>query len=141
MPGGVIPNEGLTQGATLLWGSPVPVTEDFYCDLYVSNTTPVQGSVLADFTLATFTGYSRVSVPRSSLGSPVIVGAQAQVTSSVSPSFTCTGGATQTAYGFVLSGQTTGKLYFAQLFPTPRVMAPTATETLTPFTLSYDSIN
>lgn len=141
MAGGVVPNDGLKQQAGLCWATPGTYTEDFKVDLYQNNHTPVQASVTADFTVATFTGYATVTVARSTFGSPSISGIAAVITSSVNPAFSCTGGANQTVYGFIITGATTGLLYFAQLFGASVTMAPGATLTLTPFTLSQESIN
>jgi hypothetical protein len=136
----VIPNEGKEKLITMCFATPTGTTEDFNVDLYQNNYTPVDGSSLSNFTLATFTGYATVAVARSTFGSASIVSNVAEITSSVSPLFTCSGGSSQTVYGWVMSGQTSGKVYAAQLLFTPRTMTPGSSEELTPFTLSLQSI-
>ena len=133
----VIPDEGKELLAQMCWGDPSDITEDFYVDLYTNDYTPDDDSTYDDFDIATFTGYGTVSVPRDTFGAPVIVAHVAVITSSISPDYECTAGAGQTCYGFVMWGQTSGKVYGAQLFAEPRLMNANATEKLTPFALSF----
>jgi hypothetical protein len=129
----VIPNEG-----KLLWlewaltgdGSSL---EDFVVRLYSNNYTPVDGSTLANFTEATFTGYTELDIMRSDFSTPVIVANVAEAQTSVPPEWTCTGGAAQDIYGWYLVGVDSGKVLAAQRFDAVRTMAAGATETLDPF--------
>lgn len=136
----VIPNEGLLKLAVQNWGVPGAAQEDFVVDLYSNNYTPVAGSSASNFTIATFTGYAQVAVARSTFGSPSIVGSTGNVTSSVSPTFTCTGGSSQTVYGWVMRGASSGKVYAAQLFTTAFTVVAGSNVQLTPFTLQTGSI-
>jgi len=132
----VIPNEGKALLATMCFAYPVPVTEDFVVDLYQNNYTPTDSSTASSFTVAAFTGYAQVAVARSTFGTPGIVANVAQITSSVSPLFTCTGGGGQTVYGWYMRGATSNKVYAAAAFDTPRVLNPIASELLQPFTIN-----
>ena len=124
-------NNALTNSGTV---------EDFIVGLYQNNHVPTDTDTLAAYTDATFTGYTTFNVPRSTFSAATIVSNVAVTTSSLSPSFTCTGGAAQTVYGFYMKGATSGTLYLAQYFPTARVMSTGSTETLTPFAIDLESI-
>ena len=140
MPNMVIPDAG-----QLLWlewaliSSDVTV-EDLIVHLYSNDYTPAQDSVTESFTEATFTGYSEIHIYRDSWGSPETVADTAQATYSPTPSWTCTGGSPQTVYGWYLTGATSGTTVAAQVFATPRVMSPGATEELDPFTMTLQGI-
>lgn len=132
----VIPNEGKIK--LLDWAMCVNSggVEDFSLFLYTNNYTPVDTSTLADFTAATFTGGAAISITRASLPTPTISSNIAITTRATSPSWTNTGGTTETAYGWVLKSATSGKVIAAQKFDTARTMSPGATETLDPFQFS-----
>lgn len=136
----VIPNVG-----KLLWlewaltgdGS---TYEDLVVELYSSNTTPVDASILTDFTIATFPGYDLVTLARADFSTPVIVADVAQSTGEPTPTYTCTGGGGQLVYGWVMRGATSGVLLAAQRFASARNMVAGVSESLDPFTLSLQSI-
>lgn len=126
------PDEGLIlllQRA--LFASGVSAAEDYYLDLYSNNYTPVYGSTLSNFTLCTFTGYAQATIPAADFAAPTATAPGATTTNSVQGVFSCTSGSSQTAYGCVLHGKTSGKVIAACLFANPRTMSPGATETVT----------
>jgi hypothetical protein len=137
----VMPNEGKLKyqyWALCTNGSDL---EDFVVDLFVSNTTVGNSSTAADFTIASFTGYAQVAVTRASLSAPAITSNVAYTSKSTPPSFTCTGGSSQTAYGWIMRGATSGKIIFGQNFDVARVMSAGATETLTPFQFGQKTLD
>lgn len=129
----VIPNEGKAAWLDDLFGGVAP--EDFLVDLFQSNTTVVNASTAADFTIATFTGYNQVALARAGFSAAAIVANVAVTTSAVAPTFLCTGGAAQTVYGWILRGDTTGLVYAGQNFDVPRVMSNGISQALDPFAI------
>jgi hypothetical protein len=135
----VIPNSGKLLLIQMALGNPGAITEDFVVDLYSNNYTPVDSSVASNFTTAAFTGYAQASVPRSSFGAPTIVSNVANITSSATPQFACSGGGGQTVYGWYMRGATSGTVYAAQIFSAPLAMVPGLTLSLYPFTFESDT--
>lgn len=137
----VIPNEG----KVLLWDralcAPTNAPEDYVVKLFKTNVTVVDASTLADFTIADFTGYADVPVARTAFPLPTISSNIAQTTKAAPPSFDCTGGASQTVYGWLLVGATSGKIIAGQNFTTPRVMVAGSNETLSPFTFKFQTFH
>lgn len=114
----VIPDEGKIQHlARSLYGN--ASGENMSLRLFKNNFTPVAGSVLADFTIADFTGYASITLTGSQSGGtwsvPVISGGVAVSIYGTSATFTITAG-TQTIYGWYLVGVSTNKVYAAQAF-------------------------
>jgi hypothetical protein len=135
----VMTNDGKKRGLDLFFGRAADYTENFTVELYQNNYTPVDGSVTADFTAATFTGYSAVTITNGGFAAATIVSSEGNATYTPAPSFTCTGGSSQTVYGWFLRGATSGKTYFAQKFTAARVMVAGAVEALDPFTFKDKS--
>jgi len=130
----VIPNEGKQLILDELFRLTTS-RESFVCDLFSSNTTVGNASTGADFTIATFTGYAQVSISRSGWNAATVVSNEGNISATTAPSFTCTGGSSQTVYGWILRGATSGKIYAGQNFDVARVMSAGATESLNPFTI------
>jgi hypothetical protein len=129
----VVTNDGKEYFLSLAMQVPTVASEDWFVKLFKNNFTPVDGSVTADFTEATFTGYSAVGIGPGSMNPPAVVANVAESTYTGPPVFTCTGGADETVYGWFLMGDSSGKTYLAQKFDTPRLMTPGAVESLDPF--------
>jgi hypothetical protein len=113
--------------------------DTWFLDLFRNDYFPVDESTLADFTVASFTGYVQVEIYEGVLGEPAIVGNVAESTFAPAPTFTCTGGAPQMVYGWYLSAEEGGEAYLAQRFDVPRLMSPGTVEQLDPFTLRLKS--
>jgi hypothetical protein len=135
----VCTNDGKKRALDLFWGNPSSHGENFVVELYQNNYTPVDGSVTADFTAATFTGYAAVSILTAGFSAATIVSGEGVADYATPPVYTCTGGSPQTVYGWFLRGATSGKTYFAQQFDVPRVMSNGAVEALDPFTVKDKS--
>ncbi|MCE5292097.1 MAG: hypothetical protein LLG14_23040 [Nocardiaceae bacterium] len=133
----VIPNEGKTLALDRWLDPDGNPGEDWIVRLYSNNYTPVDSSTLASFTEATFTGYSAVLVEMNDWGAASITTNVAYSTSSVTPSYTCTGGGGQTVYGWYAEGATSGKVLAAQRFDTARSMTPGSVEELDPFRVAF----
>lgn len=129
----VIPNEGKLKWLDWAVRDTGPGLEGLSIDLYTNDYTPVDGSSSANFTLATFTGYAQELLARTDFGAPSIVADVAEIVSAVVPTFTCTGGASQTCYGWVAHSTTSGKVMAAQRFDAARVMSAGSVELLDPF--------
>jgi hypothetical protein len=132
----VIPNEG--KLLLLAWA----IRDDtlfvggYIVGLYSNNYTPVNSSVLADFTTASFTGYSVVPLARLDFAPPVILSNVAYITSSVTPIYDCTGGAPETIYGWFMADASLTHVIAAQRFDVPRVMSTGTEEALDPFRIA-----
>jgi hypothetical protein len=129
----VIPNEGKILLLDRALCAPTNADEDYSLFMFTNNVTVVDASTLADFTAATFTGGGAISITRSSMPLPVIVANVAITTRATAPSWTNTGATTETCFGWILKGATSGKVIAGQNFDTPRVMSPGSIETLDPF--------
>jgi hypothetical protein len=128
----VIPDEGKKEILDELFRL-TSARPTFTLDLFKSNTTVGDASTAADFTIATFTGYAQVAIARADFGAAVAVANVGEITKTVAPVFTCTAGAAQLVYGWILRNAATGKIWAGQNFDSPRSMAAGATETIDPF--------
>jgi len=77
-------------------------TANSYVRLFKNNFTPTPANVVGDFTEATFTGYAAVQV-NSKFGSPYKVIDGEYQTDSSAFTFSCSGGSSQTVYGWYLT--------------------------------------
>jgi hypothetical protein len=91
--------------------------------LYTNNVTPAAGSVLSNFTEATFAGYA--SIPGSTItwNAPSVAGLVAQTTGSVI-TWTNTSAAAVTIYGVFVSDAGFTKLYYAERDPAAPISIP-----------------
>lgn len=106
---------------------------DMFLCLYSNNYTPGIGTVLGDFTEATFAGYSRQNFPGSYLGSPTVTSHVAISTSSTVLTFDGDPGtwSPQTIYGyFVITNA--GNYFWSERFATPIDMSPDGEIRITP---------
>jgi len=107
--------------------------EDWWIELFKSNTTVTSASVLSDFTLADFAGYLRVSQTRAQFHGAAITGTVARTGNLNSVSFSSTDGAGQLVYGWIMVGKVSGDVFAGQNFDLPRNMNSGAVESLDPF--------
>lgn len=97
------------------------VNNGIHLKLYKNNYTPVDGSTLASFTEADFSGYAQ-DVP--SFGAVTTIGNKAAMQDSMSRVFTHNGGGTgNTIYGYYVIWDTGPEICFAERFPAPISMA------------------
>ncbi len=142
MPNMVFTSEGLLRVlANALWDVTHVYEEDFWIELFKSNTTVAYASVIGDFTLADFTGYTHVSYTRATFVGVGTASGDRVVTQGIAtPTFSCTGGSSQTVYGWLAVGKTSGVVWFGQNFATARVMTNGASEVLDPFVVYAKTI-
>lgn len=127
----IIPNAGKIWWAT--WAIQSTSTpENLTLRLFTNDFTPSSSSTSTSFTECTMTGYSAVTLSRSSWGTPAIVNGAAVSTYGGSISFSCTGGSGATCYGwYVLGGTHTTTCMMASRFDLPFVFTSGTTLNLT----------
>lgn len=137
----VIPNEGKIL-AVERWLAPDPTTgETWVVGLFQNNYTPVDATVAGDFVPASFTGYAPVNITEGNWGAGAITSNVAYSTSSVSPLYTCTAGASQTIYGWYAVGLSTGKCLAAERFAASITIVPGASIELDPFKIGFQTLH
>lgn len=128
----VIPLEGAIEILKrILYGN--AGAENLSLRLFKNNFTPGLTSTGADFTVATFTGYANITLTSSQAAGtwavPTSSTPYALSTYGTLASWTAT--TDQTIYGWYLVGATSGKVYAAQLFSSPRVLVGAQSDTIT----------
>jgi len=93
----------------------------FECRLYQNNYTPVQGSVIGSFTVATFSGYA---ADWCAFGSATTVSNKAKIVGTTDVEFTHNGGGTSnTIYGYYVVDTVSGEVVWAERFAASQAMA------------------
>jgi len=114
--------------------------EDWWIELFKSNTTVVAASILSEFSIADFPGYVHVSQTRAEFFGAGIVADRAQTENTSSVTFTCSGGGGQYVYGWLMVGKTSGDIFAGQNFDVPRLMNGGAIESLDPFDFALQTL-
>jgi len=112
----VIPDEGMKLFQDKLNGVSALA---FQLRLYQNNYTPIKSSVFADFTLATFSGYTSQTL---TFGAGTVA---ANISTAVASAITFTrsiGATSNTIYGWFLVDSVSSKVFAANLLPTPKAM-------------------
>jgi hypothetical protein len=130
----VVPNEGLLLWAEWAFVSDSVAVEDLVIDLYQNAYTPVDTSTGTDFTVATFAGYTQLSLPRADNTTITAALGVATIVSTVTVTWTSTDPTPQTVYGWYARGVSSGKVVAALEFDSPRTLSNGAIETLGPMT-------
>lgn len=133
----VVPNEGKVQFLATIFNP--PTIENFVIELFKSNTTPDDDSVIGDFDLADFAGAGPWVVGPADWDAPIIVADVAEISLTVPPTWVHGGGAAQVVYGWVMYGEDTLDLFCAQRFDVARNMTSGSSESLDPFTIKLKS--
>jgi hypothetical protein len=133
----VIPNDG--KNNWLLMAVEGGAQEDFEVRLYTNDYTPVDGSIITDFTAATFAGSGAVTITPADWDAPAVVANVAQIDATTPPTWTHGGGAAQLCYGWYMVGVTSSAVYAAQRFDAARNMTAGSVESLDPFRLKLKS--
>ena len=113
---------------------------NMFIKLYTNDVTPDDTFVYADFTGATFTGSDQITLTRSNWEPAFVAPDTGYIEYDPYPSWTNTGGGTETCYGWFCWIDGTSIAVFAQRFDTPRVMALGATENLYPFRIALETL-
>src|ERR1044072_2949235 len=87
--------------------------------LYQTNYTPVDGSVLGDFTEATFSGYAAIAV--SSFAAATTVSNRGSTTANPITFTRGVGETSNSIYGYYVTDSTNTKLLFAERAPAPPI--------------------
>ena len=129
----ILPDEGKQQWLDLLFlHSADGTTPTLAFRLYTVDISLTDATVLADFTQATFTGYTHLEIDRGDFGAASIVSHVAVAIYGTPLQFTCTGGSPQTVYGWYCEALDAGVCLAAQKFDTARVMSVGSIEALDP---------
>lgn len=116
----VLPNEGLPDLLAYWIGQQPNTFADWALILWTNPSyTPSQASVYADLVEATFPGYSRVTLTKSSWLSPTIVGDKAVSTWGTTPVLWTNTGSLVTIYGFAYITPVSPKIRALELFDYP----------------------
>lgn len=134
----VIPDEGKKRWLERM--SDPATINDLIVGLYQNNYTPVDASSVLDFAPSTFTGYAEIVLAPADWNVPVIIGGVAYISTLINPTFTCTLGGPQNAYGWYLREDTTDIVMAAAKFNAARSMAAGASEVLNPFRLGLKTL-
>jgi len=105
----LVPNEGELQMMKIVLNN--ETQEDLKLDLFTNDYTPVEGSVLTDFTLAAGGGYGAKTLSKGSWSCATLVGVTSAQYSQQTWLFTADVG---DCYGYVIHGATSGKVFWAQ---------------------------
>lgn len=137
----VVPNEGKLDWTEIIISALATDDPTLRVRLYTVDITLDDATVLADFTEATFTGYSEYPIDNSLWTNSTLISNVAYLEYTPAPVFTCTGGAAQTVYGWYLVDGTTGHVLACAKFASARVMASGSTETLDPFQIGLQTLH
>lgn len=135
----VIPDAGKLQWEDWMLGNGAFTTATV--SLFKSNTPITDTSVTGDFTIATFPGYSDVTIAQSDWGAPAITAHVAISVSTTTPTYTHTGGASQIVFGWIMVDDVSGTMLCGQTFDAPRNMTGGSTETLDPFQIGLQTLH
>lgn len=118
----VLPNEGLVDLLTYMIKSTISGVGNWELRLFQNNYTPIQSSILSNFTVATFTGYSAVTLTRGNWTTPTIISDHAVSTYTTSPQVWTCGATGNTIYGYYMVDTTAGVVRGAERFASSVVL-------------------
>lgn len=119
----VAPNEGLVAQLTYILQSTISGVADWNLILFKNNATLTQASVYADLTLATFGGYSAVTLTRGSWVTPTIVSGVAVSTYTTTPQIWTVSSGSETIYGYAIVTASSPKIIYVEKFSSPVAVA------------------
>lgn len=128
----IIPSEGEIELCDKMLKDALSVDEGYSLRLYTA-VSPALGpnTTLANFTEATFTGYSAKSLTRAGASAATTVSGAAQITWA-QQSWTNGGASPQTILGYYMVAVTSGKVLWCEAFGTSRVLNQNDVLQLTP---------
>ena len=135
----LIPDEGKIKAVEEVFRS-AGAREDFILRLFIDPTAVGNLLTTSDYTYPDEAGLGPIPITRASFEPAVIVGAVAQLLRLPAPSWTQTGGAPVTVYGWLLIGDATDIIYAGQTFDVPHTFTVGATLTLDPFKIDCATI-
>lgn len=111
---GLVPNEGEARMAGLLVNASTVGPENLRLRLYKNDITPASTMTLSDYTEATFTGYSAVTLTSDSW--TITQDELAQATQTSATTFSCSATTAETVYGYFVTGSASSTLYWSERF-------------------------
>lgn len=115
MPGGLLPDEGLADQLAAIIGVPLGSATNWQLFLFVNDVTPTCDTVLDDLDEATFDGYSRKQLDRSTWTTPEVSECCATSTYGTDPIVYLVEGETdETVYGVAYVDPTSNVIRFVQ---------------------------
>jgi hypothetical protein len=134
----VVSDQGELRLLDIMLKVALSTNENQILKLYQNNYTPTSAAAPGSFTEATFTGYAARTLSRSTWNTAVTVANKAESSYGTTPqSWTC-GATGNTIFGYHVEAG--GKLLWAELFSTARVLASGDVLNITPkFTLNSES--
>jgi len=114
--------------------------EDYMLKLFKNNYTPDEATIVASFSVATFTGYATRTLSRAGWNTAAVSTSKAESSYGSAPeSWTC-GASGNTVYGYWVEGQTSTEVLWSERFATSRVLADGDVLNITPkFTLQSEN--
>lgn len=126
----LVPDEGEVELLDKMMKDALSVDESSTLKLYKTNVTPGESDTSGSYTEADFTSYTSKTLARASwAGASTSTGTTS--TTYAAQSWTC-GASGNTIYGYFVLGASSGKVLWAELFGTSRVLASGDTLNLTP---------
>jgi hypothetical protein len=127
----ICPDEGKEYILRILFTQDRSI-EDYRLMQFIGGGPVDDDSVFSDFTIASYVGYSTITITGADWDAVVVTGHVAAVSKTVDPAFACTSGSPQTVNGLLLVGVDSDIIYLGVNYSTPIVMAPATTDTVTP---------
>lgn len=115
----VAPNEGLADQLDYILKSTISGVANWTLVLFKNNLTPNQSTVYADLTLATFGGYSPVTLSRSTWTSAVISADKAVSTYDTTPQIWLVSSGSETIYGYAIVTPSSPVIRYVERFASP----------------------
>lgn len=128
----VCPDDGKARFLELAFGASTPMAFNVV-RLYQNNYTPDDSSNASNFTESTFPGYAAWTLNPADWQPANTVAHVGEIETYTPPTFSCSGGGGELAYGWYLQDSATSRVLLAQRFDTPRNMVAGANEVLDPF--------
>lgn len=128
----VCPDDGKARVLELVFGAGT-ARADNTVRLYQNDYTPDDDTNASMLTESTFPGYAAWPLAPADWQAANTVAHVGEIETYDPPTFSCSGGGGQIAYGWYLQDDATSRILFAQRFDTPRNMIPGANEVLNPF--------
>lgn len=119
----VAPNEGLVDQLTYILKSTISGVADWVLILFKNNPTLTQATVYADLTLATFGGYSPVTLTRGSWVTPTISSGVAVSTYTTTPQVWTVSSGSETIYGYAIVTASSPVIRYVEKFASPVAVA------------------
>jgi membrane-bound lytic murein transglycosylase B len=105
---------------------------DWQLMLYSNSLTPSQSTVFADLTEATFGGYSRITLGKSTWQSPAVTLGKSRSTYGTDPLMWIVASGSETIYGYAMITPSSPVIRAIEAFDTPFTVTPGGVLTLIP---------